>query len=157
MGQNKRSSAVFRLALVGLFVFGNLPGLAFAGGLTTWNLRGTSADSKTIDYGHPPAVLASALAERHDDCVGATDGDLGNVALRNNCREEVDLKWCYMRQDGSDAACKISGPMSSRYEVTTPNCFRCRYKVIWEVYLTSDRARGEFGSDEAMLRRLRNG
>jgi len=105
-----------------------------------------------------PTSLMGAGAfsvERHDDCVGASNGSLGSVGLRNNCRAQVDLKWCYMREDGGDVSCRISAPLNPGFEINTPQCYQCAYKVTWEVFFTSDRARNEFSSDEQMIARLR--
>jgi hypothetical protein len=105
----------------------------------------------------PSASAAPRPAtERHDDCVGPTNGNLGEVYLTNNCREQVDLKWCYIRNNGGDAGCRFAAPLNPGFQVNTPQCYQCSYKVVWEAFLTSDRARGEFSSNGALLRQLQS-
>lgn len=99
-------------------------------------------------YGGAPAI-------RQDSCVTARTANLGAVELVSRCRETLDVKWCYMELDGSGGTCVITRSLSGGFRISTPMCYRCTYKVLWQAFRSDARDRSRFGSDASMLEVLR--
>ncbi|MGA8211996.1 MAG: hypothetical protein WB799_00275 [Candidatus Sulfotelmatobacter sp.] len=101
-------------------------------------------------------ISAHAAAERHDECVRASLGSLGNVILKNVCSDRVDMKWCHMTTDGRNIGCQVERDLNPGWHVETGVCPKCRWKVNYEIFLTSNRGDAEFSSDIQMLASLKS-
>ena len=96
------------------------------------------------------------VAEQHDECVRVSSGSLGNVTLKNVCSDRVDMKWCHMTTEGRNVGCQVERDLYPGWHVETGVCPKCRWKVNYEIFLTSNRANAEFRTDAQMLASLRN-
>lgn len=95
-----------------------------------------------------------ANAQSANRCISAVSGQLGDVTIINRCSAPVDVKFCYMQQDGSDAQCRLLSPLGPGFQESTPQCFRCSYKTLWESAFSSEHAAYRFSDDEYILARL---
>ena len=100
------------------------------------------------------AFATPTASYAQSQCVAATSGYLGDVTIKNRCSVPIDVKWCYMRKDGSDQGCRVL-TLNPGFEDNTPQCYQCSYKVLWENHPASQRSQYYFQSDGAMLSRLR--
>jgi hypothetical protein len=101
-------------------------------------------------------ISVYAAAERHDECVRVSLGSLGNITLKNVCSDRVDMKWCHMTTDGRNVGCQVERDLNPGWHVETAVCQKCRWKINYEIFLTSNRADAEFSPDTQMLASLRN-
>jgi hypothetical protein len=101
-------------------------------------------------------ISVHAAEERQNECVRVSLGSLGNVTLKNVCSDRVDMKWCHMTTDGRNVGCQVERDLNPRWHVETGVCPKCRWKINYEIFLTSNRADAEFSSDAQMLASLRN-
>ena len=101
----------------------------------------------------PISVLAAA--ERHDECIKASLGSFGNVTLKNVCSDRVDMKWCHMTTDDRNVGCQVERDLTPGWHVETGVCPKCRWKINYEIFLTSNRTDAEFSSDTKMLASLK--
>jgi hypothetical protein len=81
---------------------------------------------------------------------------LGNITLKNVCSDRVDMKWCHMTTDERNVGCQVERDLSPGWHVETEVCQKCKWKINYEIFLTSNRADAEFSSDTQMLASLRN-
>jgi len=100
-------------------------------------------------------ISVHAAAERHDECVTVSLGSLGNLILKNVCSDRVDMKWCHMTTDGRNVGCQVERDLHPGWHVETGGCPKCKWKVNYEIFLTSNRADVEFSSDAQMLAGLK--
>jgi hypothetical protein len=101
-------------------------------------------------------TAANPASVRHDECVRASVGSLGNVILKNICSDRVDMKWCHMTTDGRNVGCQVERDLDPGWHVETGVCSKCRWKISYEIVLTSSRNRLEFSSDAQMLADLKS-
>ena len=101
-------------------------------------------------------VSVQAAAERHNECVRVSLGSLGNVILKNVCSDRVDMKWCHMTTEGRNVGCQVERDLNPGWHVETGVCPKCRWKVNYEIFLTSNRGDAEFSSDTQLLASLKS-
>ena len=101
-------------------------------------------------------IPVHAAAERQDECVSVSLGPLGNITLKNVCSDRVDMKWRHMTTDGRNDGCQVERDLNPGWHVETGVCQKCKWKINYEIFLTSNRADTEFSPDIQMLATLRN-